>query len=223
MATLSGPPANAIRNKPIQARLAKALSESADDAGIDHVRISSGGQDAKGHGTRRTGSTRHDIDATGKGGAADLELLIGGRVLNFQNMADRPIIARFVTGCSRRGCTGIGAGVDYMGPTKLHVGYGAPATWGGPNARSKDAPAWLVAAVAAARQPLAPRTLKRGDKGEDVGDAQRALNDRGADPKLADDDDYGGLTETAVKAFQIRAGLPVSGVIDTATRRKLGL
>lgn len=223
MAALSGPPAASIRNKPIQLRLRNILSTAAERTGITAVRISSGGQDAKGRGTRRTGSTRHDVDATGHGGAADLELLIGNHVLNFQNMTDRAIIARFVTECSRLGATGIGAGVDYMGPTKLHVGFGAKATWGGPNARSADAPAWLVSAVAAASQPLVPRTLKRGDKGEDVGAAQRALNDRGADPKLKDDDDYGGLTETAVKAFQIRAGLPVSGMIDTATRRKLGL
>lgn len=220
MAQLSGPPSGVIRNKPIQTRLAGILSAAADAAGIDHVRISSGGQDAKGHGTRRTGSTRHDL-----GGAADLELLISGHVLNFTVTADRAIIARFVTECSRRGATGIGAGIDYMGPTKLHVGFGTPATWGGPNARSKDAPAWLVAAVAAAKHPAKPvapdRTLRLGDISMRVTALQAALNRNGAD--LITDGKYGQATKAAVEHYQRVHMLLVDGIAGDATLTALGL
>lgn len=216
MALISGPPSAAIRNKPIQPRLKDILSAAADAAGIKHVRIVSGGQDAKGHGTRRTGSTRHDL-----GGAADLELLIGSRVLNFQNMWDRPIIARFVTECSRRGATGIGAGVDYMGPTRLHVGFGSKATWGGPNARSADAPAWLVAAVAAATSS-APRRLQLGDEGNSVTALQAALN-RSDGASIMTDGKFGPATKAAVEHFQRVRMLLVDGIAGEKTLTELGL
>lgn len=221
MAQISGPPSGVTRNKPIQHRLQVILSDAADAAGIDHVRISSGGQDAKGHGTRRTGSIRHDL-----GGAADLELLIQGHVLNFQNMTDRAIIAKFVTECSRRGATGIGAGVDYMGPTKLHVGFGSKATWGGPNARSADAPAWLVAAVAAASGGASPpasssRSLRLGDEGERVTGLQAALNRNGAN--LVTDGKFGQGTKAALEHYQRVNMLLVDGIAGDKTLTKLGL
>lgn len=222
MAIVQGPPSGVIRNKPIMPRLRDILSTAADRAGIQTVRISSGGQDAKGHGTRRTGSTRHDL-----GGAADLELLIGNHVLNFQNMTDRAIIARFVTECSRLGATGIGASVDYMGPTKLHVGFGAPATWGGPKARSADAPAWLVAAVAAAGRPsTAPpassnRSLRLGDEGEPVTALQAALNRNGAN--LLTDGKFGQSTKAALEHYQRVNMLLVDGIAGDKTLTKLGL
>lgn len=221
MANVTGPPANVTRNKPIMPRLKIILSDAADAAGIDHVRISSGGQDAKGHGTRRTGSIRHDL-----GGAADLELLVEGHVLNFQNAAERATVAKFVTECSRRGATGIGAGGlngPYMGPTKLHVGFGTPATWGH-GGKSVNAPKWLLTAVKAASgaaPPAAgPRTLKRGDTGPDVERAQRAL---GMVLPASQYGTYGPKTEARVRKYQTEHHLDLDGKFGRQMREALGL
>ena len=67
MTTFTGPPSDAIRNKPISEELKLVLDTAARAAGVDTIRITSGGQDTLGEGTRRTGSTRHD-----GGRAADL-------------------------------------------------------------------------------------------------------------------------------------------------------
>lgn len=56
MTTFSGPPSSAIRNRPISPQLHHVLAT----AGIAHIEITSGGQDALGEGNRRTGSKRHD-------------------------------------------------------------------------------------------------------------------------------------------------------------------
>src|SRR5690606_19385261 len=103
---------------------------------------------------KRTGSTRHDL-----GNAADLQLLKGGRALDFTNPADRETVIRFVTAAAAHGATGIGAGVDYMGPKTLHVGFGAKSVWGA-HGKAANAPAWLKEAVFAGwRNPV-------GDSGE---------------------------------------------------------
>ena len=68
---------------------------------------------------RRTGSNRHD-----GGAAADLELIASGRTLDFTVRDDLAAICRFVAAAAAQGAIGIGAGVDYMGPTRLHVGFG---------------------------------------------------------------------------------------------------
>src|SRR3954452_11347762 len=60
MTTFTGPPSTAIRNKPITAELKQVLDTAARVAGVDAIRITSGGQDALGEGTRRTGATRAD-------------------------------------------------------------------------------------------------------------------------------------------------------------------
>lgn len=218
MATVTGPPHGVIRDLPIMPRLRDILSKAADKAGVDHVRISSGGQVSKAaggiNGVNRTGSPRHD-----NGGAADLELLKGGHVLNFENPAERPIVAAFVTEASRLGATGIGASDDYMGPTKLHVGFGTKATWGGPDARSKDAPAWLRAAVAAASgkaPPASPRVLKLGDRGDDVKALQTKLG-------VIADGVFGSQTEEAVEQAQRAHGLTADGIVGPRTRAALGL
>jgi uncharacterized protein YgiM (DUF1202 family) len=139
MANIIGPPANVIRNKPIAKKLDRLLLRAADAAAIETVQVTSGGQPGT-HG-RRTGSTRHD-----NGNAADLKLLKGGRALNFTLSNDRPTVETFVTAAAAHGATGIGAGVDYMGPLTLHVGFGSRAIWGA-GGRAVNAPGWLKAAA----------------------------------------------------------------------------
>ena len=153
MAAIVGPPANVIRNRQINRRLARVLEAAADEAGVETVQITSGGQ--PGTTGRRTGSTRHD-----GGNAADLKLLKNGRALNFTLSADRPVFETFVTAAVAKGATGIGAGVDYMGPQTIHVGFGSPAVWGA-GGRSVNAPRWLKDAVArAGSRPATRRTTE---------------------------------------------------------------
>ncbi len=116
----------AIRRQPISDRLDKVLSHAAKEAGVT-VNVTSGGQPHKGSGGPRTGSTRHD-----GGNAADLTLHdASGRMLDFTNKADRPTFEKFVSAATAAGATGIGAGVGYMGPNTIHVGFGKKASWGG--------------------------------------------------------------------------------------------
>ena len=130
-----------IRDKPIGSELEGILNRAADSAGIELVLITSGSQPGT-HG-RRTGSTRHD-----NGRAADLQLVKGGRKLNFSDRDGGETIEAFVTAAAARGATGIGAGVGYMGPETLHIGFGTSVrdhsklVWGA-GGRSANAPAWL--------------------------------------------------------------------------------
>lgn len=61
-------------------------------------------------------------------------------------------------------------------------------------------------------------TIARGTKGDDVRFIQERLNIHGATPELDVDGDFGGLTEAAVKTFQEKHGLAVTGFVqgDTA-------
>lgn len=129
------------RDKPITQKLRGLLVVAADAAAIETVLVTSGGQAAKGSGGKRTGSTRHD-----NGNAADLQLLKGGRALDFTLSADRPIIEAFVTSAAANGATGIGAGIGYMGPNTLHIGFGSKSIWGA-GGKSANAPSWLKQAV----------------------------------------------------------------------------
>lgn len=65
--------------------------------------------------------------------------------------------------------------------------------------------------------------LKRGDKGAAVLSMQNALLKWNADilPKYGADADFGAETEKALKAFQIGNELPVTGVLDSATKKAL--
>jgi hypothetical protein len=101
----------------INGRLRRVLLAAAAAAGVDVVRVTSGGQ--PGSSGRRTGSNRHD-----GGAAADLELIASGWTLDFTVRDDLAAICRFVAAAAAQGAIGIGAGVDYMGPTRLHVGFG---------------------------------------------------------------------------------------------------
>jgi hypothetical protein len=106
-----------IRDMPISAALRRVLLTAAHEAGVEVVRITSGGQ--PGSRGQRTGSNRHD-----GGNAADLELVAQGRTLDFTRPGDLDAICRFVASAAACGATGIGAGVNYMGPRRLHVGFG---------------------------------------------------------------------------------------------------
>ena len=62
---------------------------------------------------------------------------------------------------------------------------------------------------------LGDRTLKKGDKGDDVKELQADLITLGYSlPKYGADGDYGKETEEAVKAFQLGHGLPDDGVMN---------
>lgn len=137
-----------IRDLPIQDSLRELLIEAATRSGIDIVRVTSGGQAAKGTPGKRTGSTRHDL-----GNAADLEIWIADRALSFVRPDDLPFFQTFVTEATALGATGIGAGVDYMGPLTLHVGFGMKAYWG-KKGKSAFAPTWLKEAVLSGRSRL---------------------------------------------------------------------
>lgn len=130
-----------IRTLPISNNLKKILLLAAQEARVDKIRVTSGGQCAKGTCSKRTGSTRHDL-----GNAADLQLWVGNKVLKFTDNSDLKIYKAFVTAVARLGATGIGAGVGYMGADKIHVGFGSKAIWG-EGGLSKNAPKWLIDAA----------------------------------------------------------------------------
>ncbi len=87
--------------------------------------------------TKRTGSTRHDL-----GRAADVEIWRNGKALDFTRSKDLPFFSSFVRACAALGATGIGAGTDYMGSKRVHVGYGKRAIWGAAG-KGANAPTWL--------------------------------------------------------------------------------
>jgi hypothetical protein len=134
-----------IRDQPICPDLELVLRRAADEAGLDTVLVTSGGQ--PGTSGRRTGSTRHD-----GGRAADLKLRKNGQILQFSDDAADPAIAEFVRAAAAHGAIGLGAGVNYMGPETLHIGFGLSSddhrrlTWGA-EGRAEHSPAWLAAAA----------------------------------------------------------------------------
>jgi hypothetical protein len=114
-----------IRKLPLNPKLKSILDKAADSVGVEAV-VFSGGQNPKGSGGPRTGSTRHD-----HGNAADLYLVKDGRKLVDTNPEDRAIMTKFVSSAVASGATGVGAGHGYMGPSNIHIGFGKQATWGG--------------------------------------------------------------------------------------------
>lgn len=64
-----------------------------------------------------------------------------------------------------------------------------------------------------------PPTIRRGDVGSTVADAQRRLRAYGYD--VAPDGVFGRITEAAVKGFQVKRGIPGTGVIDATTWSRL--
>ena len=65
-------------------------------------------------------------------------------------------------------------------------------------------------------RPAVDRLLNRGD----IQVAEMHLHDFGLDPGPVDGL-YTAQTQAAVRAYQARYGLPVSGLLDEATRRQL--
>jgi murein DD-endopeptidase MepM/ murein hydrolase activator NlpD len=59
-------------------------------------------------------------------------------------------------------------------------------------------------------------SLKKGSKGSEVKKLQTAL-------KVTADGDFGPITEKAVKAYQTKKGITVTGVVDETTWKRLGL
>jgi peptidoglycan hydrolase-like protein with peptidoglycan-binding domain len=139
--------AGKTRDEPISERLRRVLLAAADDADVDTVSVASGGQPSSGG--HRVGSHRHD-----GGNAADLDLIKNGRTLKFTDPSDLEIFKRFVSSAAAHGANGIGAAEGYMGPTRIHVGFGdGPAdtrnlVWGA-NGASANAPDWLRQAAQA--------------------------------------------------------------------------
>lgn len=148
MAEIVGPPDNVIRNRPITQELHDLLDAAADATGIDRILIASGGQTSdhaphlKGVVGGWIGSRRHD-----NGRAADIELTRNGVTLTFTDQGGSAVES-FVTAAAARGANGIGAGVNYMGRKRIHVGFGnSPSdhqklVWGAAGA-SANAPDWL--------------------------------------------------------------------------------
>jgi putative chitinase len=65
--------------------------------------------------------------------------------------------------------------------------------------------------------------LKVGDNGDKVRQLQVLLDqDYPAYSHLAADGEFGPATEAVVREFQRRSGLPITGIVDTATVQKLG-
>lgn len=98
------------------------------------------------------------------------------------------------------------------------AGYGYP-PYGKPSA-SRPKPS-APAKPAAARYPYKSLMRRGWDDSQGVKTVQKRLNDRGAQPRLTVDGDYGPRTEAAVKAFQKRNRLEVDGVVGPKTWAKL--
>lgn len=139
----------ATRNQPLSPELLQALS-FLPELGIE-MEVVSGGQAAKGSGGQRTGSTRHD-----HGNAADADFYMGGRKLDWNNPADQPIFQEIVKRARANGVTGIGAGDDYMGAGRMHIGFGSESVWGA-DGKGENAPDWLRAAYSGAPAGQAPQ------------------------------------------------------------------
>ena len=71
--------------------------------------------------------------------------------------------------------------------------------------------------------PVPERSIKKGDKGEDVRKLQTALVKVGSLRQNEIDGDFGKITLGAVCAYQLESGLTVTGIADETTLKKLGI
>lgn len=125
----------ATRSLPLSDKLVGALG-FLPELGVT-MNVVSGGQAALGSGGPRTGSTRHD-----HGDAADADFYKDGRKLDWNNPDDIPLLQEIVRKAKARGITGIGAGDDYMGAGRMHIGFGGASVWGA-GGKGENAPEWL--------------------------------------------------------------------------------
>lgn len=98
------------------------------------------------------------------------------------------------------------------------MGAGASAA-GASTAAASTAAAVRNAATTARPTTMQWPTVKRGDRGSRVRTIQYLLNQSGS--RLTVDGVFGAGTETAVRAFQKRAGLGADGIVGNATWPKL--
>ena len=129
------------RNQPIKPKLAKILENASAKSGYKIV-VFSGGQDVKGQGTRRTGSTRHD-----RGYAADIRVYDNGTRLSSENTSHHDRLAKFAKLLKSLGMESFGSGPGYMGGNHhvdiaISAGQGSAPTWGA-GGRSANTPSWL--------------------------------------------------------------------------------
>jgi hypothetical protein len=94
----------------------------------------------------------------------------------------------------------------------------APTNWITIN--KNDVSAWFDGTESAGGQPRLLRPSDPPMRGNDVKSVQRALAD--AKISVEQDGEYNPATAGAVARFQKQKGLNVSGVVDAATRRRLG-
>ena len=133
--------AGKIRNQPIQPKLAKILEQAS--AAFDYkIVVFSGGQDTRGEGTRRTGSTRHD-----RGYAADIRVYDGSKRLSSEVRDHHPALSIFARKLKQLGMESFGSGPGYMGGNHhvdiaISAGQGVATTWGA-GGRSANTPNWL--------------------------------------------------------------------------------
>lgn len=205
----------AVRNLPISDDLRNILEYAARTAGVDQIRVFSGGQPQAGK--RRTGSHRHDL-----GGAADINLVVNGRELDFNSPQDRDVFAAFAEAAAQAGATGIGAGKGYMGSNAMHVGFGNKAVWGR-GGHTANAPEWLVSAVNRGwgdSTAAAPKTAQSQSlTSSTVKGIQRALNAGGfkgeTGKSLRVDGILGPNTQSAIDTAL------TSGVAPTSSRNQV--
>lgn len=232
------------RSLPISPELEKVLKAAGQAAGIDSIIVTSGGQPPTGK--QREGSTRHDF-----GRAADLYLVVAGHKLRFSNRKADERLRRFVVAAAAHGANGIGAGVNYMGDYKLHIGFGRDRrdkqqlVWGA-RGRSVNAPQWLRdAAVEGWQHPPAwvfAHASESASAAVAVNEVQLEFDETEAHPEALDavtiravqeqltqlgyklgriDGIIGALTESALLAFQRDNDLPPTGLPDAMTRERL--
>jgi hypothetical protein len=94
----------------------------------------------------------------------------------------------------------------------------APSNWITIN--GNDVSGWFDGTEATAGQPRLLRPFDPPMRGNDVKGVQRALT--AAKISVAQDGEYNSATAAAVARFQKQKGLNVSGVVDAATRQRLG-
>lgn len=123
---------NATRNQPLSPKLVEAMS-FLPSMGVS-MKVHSGGETED---RKASNSGRHL-----HGNAGDVDFYQNGRKLDWNNSSDLPILSSIVSQAKANGVTGIGAGDDYMGAGRFHIGFGNPGVWGA-GGSSKNAPSWL--------------------------------------------------------------------------------